>query len=412
MEDQDRLRLLKLRQRQLELEQPQEKTLTQKVVEKANSISPELTNPVNMIPGVAAAKMGSAVLGKIDEGYNLMGDMAAEAIDKGGKHPAASAAVGGTIKNIPNMVMAADALANTPALAKGVSAGGQALKEALSGATGKMGKVWDILTGPGEAASRAAADQMSLTERQALETARIGKARAGLATEKTMELENRIAETPSKFSQLQKNAGKKLEAVKAQTSLAEKKAGVTVRDSEYITEALKNPKRLEQISQRNGRLVTRSPEELAKRLSPKTLYREMKLAQDAIGTGTLNQVQTRNFNEANNVYRKALGMNHPELKASLDEMGKVYKSLNTLPKSKTAVIAKLKGELRQNTNLLKSDKVSWAKKELIAREQLNTLQPRVEKMIADGTLRTSVRKKLGWAALSLVGLGGASKLIK
>jgi len=288
---------------------------------------------------------------------------------------------------------------------------GKLVGRGFSAVSSPMRKGWNVLTRPGEKAARAIADQKTLNARQTLEEAKIGVQRSTRSRE-LMEAQERLSSAPDKYARAEIRLKGKLEQIKHTTSLAEKKAGLTIRDSSYIQNAFKTPEKLEQVASRAGRFVEKGPKYLSKNLSDKVIYREMKVAQEALKRPDLNQVQTRNFNDFNKTAREALGIRHPEIAKSLDEMGKVYKVLDQLPKAKAARVASLRAEVKTLTNKMKSNKYSWEDKELMARQQLNELQPQIEKLIADGVLTTSVRQKLGWAALAAVGLGGASKYIR
>lgn len=89
------------------------------------------TDPANMVPYAATARLGNKLLEKSQEGYDLMGNLAAEKIDRGGKHPYLSSAIGGTIQNIPAITAAAEGVTNTAGLAKGVKGMGESIKGAI-----------------------------------------------------------------------------------------------------------------------------------------------------------------------------------------------------------------------------------------------------------------------------------------
>jgi hypothetical protein len=91
-----------------------------------DKVKNEVLNPMNMIPGNLARKGFNAALAKSQEGYDMLGNMAAEAIDQGGKHPILSAAVGTPIKMANEIAGAAAGLGGIgKGIASEIAAGGK-----------------------------------------------------------------------------------------------------------------------------------------------------------------------------------------------------------------------------------------------------------------------------------------------
>ncbi len=387
--------------------------IVSKVMSKAADISPELVNPVNMIPGVAAAKIGNAALSAVDEGYNKMGDMAAEAIDQGGKHPYLSSAVGGTIKNIPAGVMAADALANVGGLAKGTTEVGKMIKGGAKAAVSKLQSMADTLMGPGEKASMLEAERMTQPAREGVASLKTALKGASNPTPELMKTQEAQAGLKDKFNVvkdaltgLKSKAGKKIGEL-------ETGAGLKFNElSDRAKEILSNPQVLGHRASSYGRIVEQGPEQLASKMDLQTLQDHKKFITAALKRNDLSDATRVNLSKAKPVFDRAIDTQVPGLKQQVDEFRIIDQQLKNLPKAQKAEADSLRLSIKRQQNTIRAGKIKTQGELQQAQMRLDDLNKQAETLIQKGQRRDIVRGRIKNAAIGTAVAAGAPTLLK
>jgi hypothetical protein len=391
-----------------------EPSLASKMYEKAKSISPELVNPMNLIPQVAGYKLGNTLLEKVGEGYEKMGDVAAEAVDKGGKHPYLSAAIGGTIKNIPNAVMAAQALESTPELAQGAGN----LAKFLKGASSKSGEVISenvdrlrnmarILTGPGEATQTVAMQPI----RNAA-TGFVDEAQSALQTAKQIppELTQAKAELPELQSRMARLGGERQALIaKAGKNIQSLESGLGNLDSAKIQQLVSDQNVRQATLKDLTSLASQGPEAVNAKMTARDIQQMRQFVQEVARNPELT-IEAPQAQQINNVLGQAMDKHIPGYKDALDLYKTAQEALADVPNIKAQQLGQLRSRIKDMGDAFTNSKLGAA--DALKKAQVNAKQimQKADMMVQQGKLSDVYRQRLYKGIIATGILGGATKL--
>lgn len=312
------------------------------------ALKEEFKNPVNYIPGARLVQFGQNMMEKVGEGYDLMGNMAAEAIDQGGKRPILSSAVGGTIQNIPNIVAAAEGIAAAPALAKGVQSFGSTIKD-----MGRSIRVPEVLKNTGQQEVTALTKQ--LADEDLAKTIQLNKLKTGAANAKEQLIKTKdafsessraakesadkaigaarqkIKDLPMDQANRLQQAKNRLEAAKQSIHQAEKDMGVDITKigGKQIRKYLRNPT---SFSDRYFKVATNlGPDKIAESLTPDVIQTIRKASQEAAKRGGIDDITKSNLRSINKIFGEALSKHDDNLAASMGDFKDAITEVNRLP---------------------------------------------------------------------------------
>lgn len=296
-----------------------EPSMASKVADKLKSISPELVNPVNAIPGVAAAKLGMAALKKSQEGYDLMGNMANEALGARG-HTTLGPAVGTTISMTPDLAGAAATLSPI--------AGGVAGEVAQSGITAPLKSLG---TDVGDIASSIGQGIKTLGKRIT----------TGPTTEQVANLRNQLGglsgEKASKLAQLEEmrqQAGTGIESARTAAGIPQQLSGLP----EFGTPA-------EAADFFKNKIGSMKPEELAQAYGKDGLAQLRDSAQ-ALKEKGITSTQNAFINRGVANIDKALAKVAPGVSEAYQQYGTVQQAAEMTPQDFINKAAALRSQIR------------------------------------------------------------------
>jgi len=399
-------------------------------VDKLRSISPELVNPVNAIPFVAASKLGSAALEKSQEGYDLMGDMANEELSKRG-HTVLGPTIGGTIQNIPNVVNAAAALSGVGgSLASEIKAGGalapvkslgkdtaQIVSKAFSPVKNTWNTAKEVVTGKSLNEAEVEGQRM-IHEYQANPKAADVVSQEG--NMKLKALQDKLTELKNNKLNVRTDADSQMKALEE----AQKKSGRAMGEIEEkagvgLNETLPPVGDTEGFINTMGKIKDMTPSQINEAMSVEgvqTLRKQAQiLAKDkSIPTEYRALIQKGRESLAKAVERK-LGDDYASARsawqAADDELSSIPESIRVKSKDIGVQINKLQNESKSAEADLKA-LVKQAKSDDIGR--LNKVKAEIDKIKEAAARRERIISNLKTGAVvaaSTVGLGSATKWV-
>ncbi len=389
--------------------QPTEPSTMDKVKSTLNSISPELTNPVNMIPGVAAARLGQAGLNKVNEGYDLMGNMANEALSSKG-HTTLGPAVGGVIQNIPAGVMAADAIANVGELAGTVKGVGEAVKSGSKAAIERLKGLADTIMGPGEKSASLTAKQMVDPAQQAVAELSTSLKGASNPTPELMNTQEAQAGLKTKFDTtretlegLRKESGAKIGAL-------EQGAGLQFKELPDTAKAILNdPIQLGKRAAAMGRVADQGADQLSQKMPLDVLQTNRKFAESALKRSDLSNATRVNLAKSKAVFENAIDNSVPGFKEQLNSFRVIDQQLKALPQQMKSEANELRLSARKQMNDIRSGKMKTQAELKIAQQNLDNTNQQAQDLIQKGMKRDIVRGALVKGAAAATGTGYIGK---
>lgn len=379
-----------------------------------NRLKDEFTNPINYVPGLRPAIEGQRALGAImeksQEGYDLMGEKAAETIDQEGKHPFLSSAVGGTIQNIPNAVNAAMAIEAAPAMAKGIQAIPKLAKTAGQGLKARLQSVSEMLS---SGSVQEAKDELNtLVNQLNLEKPAQSKA-AELAKRGALETEERLAglkqglqEIPENFRQKGMALQELKSATKKEFGQVEEEMGIGFKSTPEFESYVSSKDKMAKFLDKASKLAQKGPERIAKETDVSTIQLYRKIAQEGRkNLSSMGRAQLEGYRET---FAKSLEQVSDKFKSVRSRLAEVNQAIDDLPRGeKAAKEAARRQIIRAQSDLKRHNKemaelMAEAKK--ADKLQLNDIKRRALVKVRQAAQKERLIKVLKYSVLAAGGL--------